>query len=84
MHMERRNDIKLVEVFAGELYQATMIKNLLEDNNIQAHLQDEHMGVIQPWVVASGGFNAVKVIVSNLDYGLSVKLIEELNNAPNE
>ncbi|HXH99276.1 MAG TPA: hypothetical protein VNI52_03330 [Sphingobacteriaceae bacterium] len=53
--MEAQNNIKLVEVFAGELWQATMIKNVLEDNQIQAHLQNELMGTLEPSVSAAGG-----------------------------
>ncbi len=75
------NQIKPVEVFSGELWQATMIKNVLEDNEIQAFLRNELMSNIEPWVVQAGGFNSVKVIVSSLDYDLSMKLIEEYNNS---
>ena len=79
--MEKQNDIKLVEVFAGELWQATMVQNILEDNQIQAFLENELMGTIDPWIVVAGGFNPVKIIVSNLNYEPAIKLIEEFNNS---
>jgi hypothetical protein len=79
--MEKQNDIKLVEVFAGELWQATMIQNILEDNQIQAFLENELMGTIAPWRVVAGGFNPVKVIVSSTNQELSLKLIEEYNSS---
>ena len=79
--MNEQNNIKLVEVFAGELWQATMIKNILEDNQIQTFLENELMGTIAPWRVAAGGFSPVKVIVSNLDFEQSLKLIEEFNTS---
>ena len=80
-NMGNQNDIKLVEVFAGELWQATMVQNLLEDNQIQGFLENKLMGTIEPWVVSSGGFNPVKIIVSSADYEQSIKLIEEFNNS---
>ena len=49
--MERQDDIKLVQVFAGEHWQATMIQNILENNDIQAFLENELMGTIAPWRV---------------------------------
>jgi len=79
--MENPNEIKLVEVFAGELWQSTMIQNILEDNQIQAFLENELMGTIAPWRVVAGGFNPVKVIVSSLNYEQATKLIEEFNNS---
>ena len=79
--MENKDNIKLVEVFSGELWQATMIQNILEDNQIQAFIENGLMGTIEPWVVSAGGFNPFKVIVSNLNYELSLKLIEEYNNS---
>lgn len=82
--MKKQDDIKLVEVFAGEHWQATMIQNILIDNQIQAFLENGLMGNIEPWVVSSGGFNPVKVVISNQDYELSVKLIEEFKNSPSE
>nr|WP_294896734.1 DUF2007-related protein [uncultured Pedobacter sp.] len=78
--MEKHNNIKPIEVFAGQLWQATMIQNILEDNGIQVFLENELMGTVAPWRVVAGGFNPVKVIVSNTDYEQAVKLIEEFNN----
>lgn len=79
--MEKQNYIKPVEVFAGELWQATMIQNILEDNQIQVFLENELMGTIAPWRVEAGGLNPVKVIVSNADFEQATKLIEEFNNS---
>ena len=78
--MDKQKDIKLVEVFAGELRQATMIQNILEDNQIQAFIENKLMGTLEPWVVSAGGFNPIKVIVSSLDQEHAIKLIEEFNN----
>ncbi|MBC8003973.1 MAG: DUF2007 domain-containing protein [Verrucomicrobia bacterium] len=79
--MKNEDDLKLVEVFAGELWQATMIKNVLEDNNIQLFIQNSLMGVIEPWVVSPGGFEPVKVIVTNTDYEKAMQLVGEYNHS---
>jgi hypothetical protein len=79
--MNSENDIKPVEIFAGNTMQATMIQTFLEDNGIQAFLLNDNMGTLEPWVVQSAGINPVKVIVSNLDSEAALKLIEEFNNS---
>jgi hypothetical protein len=79
--MKNEDELKLVEVFAGELWQATMIKNVLEDNNIQTFIQNSLMGVIEPWVVSPGGFEPVKVIVASPDYDKALLLVEEYNSS---
>jgi len=43
------NKDEIVEIFAGEFYQASMIKDLLEDNNIEVFIENEMMGNIAPW-----------------------------------
>jgi len=79
--MKKQDDLKLMEVFAGELWKATMLKNVLEDNNIEVFLQNSLMGVIEPWVVSPGGFEPVKVVVSSEDYEKALALVEEYNNS---
>ena len=71
--MENQNEIKLVEVYSGVLWQATMIQNLLKENQIEAFLENELLGTVAPWRVTSGGFNPVNVIVSNQNYELAIK-----------
>lgn len=79
--MNKQDKLSLMEVFAGELWKATMIKNVLEDNNIQAFLENSLMGVLEPWVVSPGGYGPVKVVVSNIDYDKAIQLIEEFNQS---
>lgn len=79
--MNKEDKLIPVEVYAGELWKATMIKNVLEDNNIQAFLENSLMGVIEPWVVSPGGFEPVKVVVSNIDYEKAILLVEEFNKS---
>lgn len=79
--MNKQDKITLIEVFAGELWKATMIKNVLEDNNIQAFLENSLMGVLEPWVVSPGGYRPFKVVVSSIDYDKAIQLIEEFNQS---
>ena len=79
--MNSENDIKPVEIFAGNTMQATMIQTFLEDNNIQAFLLNDNMGTLEPWVVQSAGINPVKVVVSSLDVQEASRLIEEFNSS---
>lgn len=79
--MNTKDNLKLMEVFSGELWKATMIKNVLEDNGIRAFLQNSLMGVIEPWVVTPGGFEPVKVVVSSIEYDKAIALVEEYNQS---
>lgn len=79
--MATKDKLQLMEVFSGELWKATMIKNILDDHHIQAFLQNQLMGVIEPWVVSPGGFEPVKVVVSSADYDKALSLVEEYNQS---
>ena len=37
-----------IEVFAGELWKAEMIKEILEDNGIYSFIKNEYIGSIAP------------------------------------
>ncbi|WP_428329469.1 DUF2007-related protein [Mucilaginibacter sp.] len=74
-----KDEIKPVEVFEGQLWEATMLKNALDDNNIPAFLRDELLGVIAPYLVEAGGSNAIKVFVSSENIDAAIKLVKEFN-----
>jgi hypothetical protein len=65
--MKSENRIEPVEVFAGTAVQATLVKSLLENAEIEAYLKDEFTGVLFPWYTSPGGVGAVKVFVSSMD-----------------
>lgn len=65
--MKTENEIFPVIVFEGNDWEASMVKSLLENAEIEVFLKDERMGVLAPWNVAGGGAGSVKVIVSNVD-----------------
>lgn len=66
-----------VEIFSGDLYEAEMVKNLLENENIEAFLKDEYIGTIAPWYSAPGGAGSVKVIVLSEYYDKARLIVEE-------
>jgi len=47
--------------------QATLVKSLLENAEIEAYLKDEFTGTLYPWHTTPGGVGAVKVFVSSAD-----------------
>ncbi|MBW8323706.1 MAG: DUF2007 domain-containing protein [Prolixibacteraceae bacterium] len=75
------NKLEFVEIFAGELWQAEMIKEILEDNGTLAFLENELMGSIIPSQICSGGVAPVKVKVKDSDFVRAKGLIDEFNNA---
>jgi len=66
--------MKIVEVFEGNLFQAQMVKNLIENDGIESFLKDELVGTRNPvWRPGSG----VRVMVSDLDYDRARLIADE-------
>ena len=72
-----------VEVFAGTAVQATLVKSLLENAEIDAYLKDEFTGVLYPWHTSPGGVGAVKVVVSGVDYERARMVVDEYESSTN-
>jgi hypothetical protein len=70
----------MVEVFSGSYFEAMNVRNLLEEKEISVFTQNEYMSNIEPWVVASGGLNPVKLQVDELDLDASKTIIEDYLN----
>ncbi len=77
--VEFDRSLTLVKIFSGHLYQATLVKTLLESSGIHAYLENEYMGMIAPWRIEPGGYNPVKVAVSSRDEVLARQLVDEFN-----
>jgi Putative prokaryotic signal transducing protein len=75
--MSKNDDIHSVLIFAGTPTEAAMVKSLLENAEIQAFLKDDIFGTLEPWVTASGGVGAVKVIVSSADAERAKLVVDE-------
>jgi hypothetical protein len=82
--MNINKQIKPIEVFAGTSMQASIVKSLLENAEVEAFLKDEIIGSINPWHAAPGGAGAVKVFVSSADFEMAKQIVAEyesnLNN----
>ncbi len=75
--MKTDKDIKPIEAFAGTAVQATLVKSLLENAEIEAYLKDEFSGTLYPWHTTPGGVGAVKVFVSSVDHEKARIVVEE-------
>ena len=82
--MEPKKEIKPVIIYSGDIFKASYIKSVLEENGINAYFQNEYMSSIAPWYVEPGGSNTLKLIVSNLDYDQAIKIIVEIENENSE
>ncbi|OIN56003.1 putative signal transducing protein [Arsenicibacter rosenii] len=74
--METPNNIEFVQVYAGSIMQAEVVKSLLENEEINAFLKDGFLGTLAPWWASPGGMGAVKVIVSKTDVDKAKAIIE--------
>ena len=75
--MKTNDEIEPIEVFSGSLWEAELLKSLLENAGIESFLNDEYTGTIAPWYTAPGGAGSVKVVVSNQDFEQSKSIVEE-------
>ena len=78
--MKTDRGVEPVEVFAGTAVQATLVKSLLENAEIDAYLKDEFTGVLYPWHSSPGGVGAVKVLVSSVDQVKARIVVDEYEN----
>lgn len=66
--------MRLLEIYDGTLFEAQMVKNLLEIEGIESILKDQIIGN------SGGGFRpagGVKVIVSDTDFERAKRIVEE-------
>ena len=64
------------KAFEGKHVDANFIKNILEDNGIDAFLKNDAMGLMFPLFVAHGGLNPVKVFVDKENLEKAQELID--------
>ena len=66
----------MIVVFSGAYFEAMNVRNLLEEKGISVFTQNEYMSNIEPWVVASGGLNPVKLQVDESDFEQAESIIK--------
>jgi hypothetical protein len=71
----------LIVVFRGNPLDSEIVKEILADNGIMAHLKNQLMGSIAPWQVSPGGFEPVEVEVLEEDKEKALELVEEFNKS---
>jgi hypothetical protein len=79
--MKKHTHSDLIVVFRGNPVDSEIVKEILSDNGIMAHLKNQLMGSIAPWHVSSGGFEPVEVEVLEEDKGKALDLINEFKNS---
>ena len=72
---------ELIEIYAGKVWQSTMIRDLLTDNGIFAFIDNEHMSVIDPNLTMTGFVVPIRVKVQKSDFAKAQELIDEFNSA---
>lgn len=79
--MNPENEIYPVVVYEGNDWEASMVKSLLDNAEIESFKKDERMGVLAPWNVAGGGAGSVKIFVSNIDYEKAKEVVEQFEKS---
>lgn len=66
----------MIKIFSGSYAETMNVKNLLENIPIDVFVLNQNMGTIEPWVVTSGGLNAVTLTINEEDFEKAATLIE--------
>ena len=83
--MNSDDKTKPIAIFSGTQWEATMVKSLLANEQIESFVKDEIMGTLNPFYTSSGGIIQVKVLVSSKDFDKSAQVINEFKkNAEKE
>ncbi|NLK56353.1 MAG: DUF2007 domain-containing protein [Bacteroidales bacterium] len=75
--MKTEEEIRPIEIFTGTVWQAVMLKNLLEDAGIKVYLRNEINGTIFPFLTSFDGAGVVRVVVASSDYETANKIANE-------
>ncbi len=71
----KTKEITPIEIFTGTVWQAGMLKNLLETADIKVYLRDEINGTIFPFLTSFDGAGVVKVVVASSDYEKAKEIV---------
>ncbi len=77
--MSSANEEKLVRVFAGTLWQAELVKGMLDANSVPCAIKDEGIGVVTSYYASLD--DNVLVVVNECDAERARRVIEE-NTTP--
>ena len=79
--MNKDQEIYPVEVFDGNDWEASMVKSLLDNADIESFIKDGKMGVLAPWNVSGGGAGSVKIFVSSVDCEKAREVVSQYEKA---
>ena len=79
--MNSNQEIFPVEIFDGHDWEASLVKSLLDNAEIESFIKDEKMGVLAPWNVAGGGAGSVKIFVSSADLVRANEVLDQYEKA---
>jgi len=71
------DDLEPVMVYSGSIWEAELLKSILEDAEIETFLRDEFTGTLAPWYTAPGGSGSVGVVVSSADFEKARNIVLE-------
>jgi hypothetical protein len=78
--MKTDPEIKAIVAFTGTPWQAGMVKSLLENEGIEAFLNDMNRANHNPGWNLPGEGGSVRVVISNLDYEKAKKVVDAYVN----
>ena len=73
--MNGANEEKFVQVYAGNLWQAQLVKGLLDANAVPCVINDETLGAVTPHYAPNVG--DVYVVVNEADKDRALEVIEQ-------
>jgi len=79
--MNSNQEIYPVEIFDGNDWEASLVKSLLDNAEIESFSKDEKMGVLAPWNVSGGGAGSVKIFVSSADLARANEVLDQYEKA---
>ncbi len=73
--MKHSDDLKLV--FTGNPIDADIVNQILQDNDIETLVRNEHIGTIAPWHASPGGIDPIDIFVLSENAEKAMELINE-------
>jgi len=75
--MESMQESDPVVVWSGTVWEAGLLKTVLENEEIETFLKDEIMGTLNPWWTSPGGAGSVSLVVSKGNEAKALIIIKE-------
>jgi len=68
------NQDKIIEIYSGTLWEADMVKSLLNNAEIEAFLKNT---MLETYIYTPGHSNEVKVIISSRNFEKAKQIVDE-------